>query len=220
MDQWDQFSPGEFQAVGSALFEKLGSGDIAFEGFIETCRQITDLAKKDPSQATVFVAQQLQPNVDARVFEIVSTISPQKTSCWSCGATSRRAAGPTSSTSTAASPARRTAGRRSISSSRTCVATAYKASSAGGWIGLGATCASSCYCSTNGSRAASRSSPSARVSTRAPAPDDSSPLRTGTRCRRAGSWGSPRSVANLIGGGGWWGSNQEYRPRRLKAPRQ
>ena len=44
----------------------------AFEGFLETCRQIAELGKKEPQQATTFVVQQLQPNVDARVFEIVS----------------------------------------------------------------------------------------------------------------------------------------------------
>lgn len=44
----------------------------AFEGFLDTCREIADLGKKEPRQATAFVVQQLQPNVDARVFEIVS----------------------------------------------------------------------------------------------------------------------------------------------------
>lgn len=44
----------------------------AFEGFIDTCRQIAELGEKDPQQATEFVKGQLQPNVDARVFEIVS----------------------------------------------------------------------------------------------------------------------------------------------------
>ena len=44
----------------------------AFEGFLETCRQISEIGKKDPAQAKKFVLQQLQPNVDARVFEIVS----------------------------------------------------------------------------------------------------------------------------------------------------
>ena len=44
----------------------------AFEGFIDTCRQIAELGEKDPEQATEFVKGQLQPNVDARVFEIVS----------------------------------------------------------------------------------------------------------------------------------------------------
>jgi hypothetical protein len=45
---------------------------VAFESFLETCRQIAELGKQDPQQATAFVVQQLQPNVDARVFEIVS----------------------------------------------------------------------------------------------------------------------------------------------------
>lgn len=44
----------------------------AFEGFLETCRQIAELGKTDPKHAVDFVEKQLQPNVDARVFEIVS----------------------------------------------------------------------------------------------------------------------------------------------------
>jgi hypothetical protein len=44
----------------------------AFESFLEACREIAELGKKQPQQATDFVIQQLQPNVDARVFEIVS----------------------------------------------------------------------------------------------------------------------------------------------------
>ena len=44
----------------------------AFEGFLETCRQIANLGKKNPQQASTFVLQQLQTDVDARVFEIVS----------------------------------------------------------------------------------------------------------------------------------------------------
>lgn len=44
----------------------------AFEGFLETCRQISAIATKDQKQAIDFVTQQLAPNVDARIFEIVS----------------------------------------------------------------------------------------------------------------------------------------------------
>ena len=44
----------------------------AFEGFIETCRQISELAAKDVNAASKFIKQQIQPNVDARLFEIVS----------------------------------------------------------------------------------------------------------------------------------------------------
>ncbi|NOT83732.1 MAG: restriction endonuclease [Methylococcaceae bacterium] len=44
----------------------------AFEGFLEACRKIADLGKENPTEALEFVIQQLKPNVDARVFEIVS----------------------------------------------------------------------------------------------------------------------------------------------------
>ena len=44
----------------------------AFEGFLETCRKIAELGKKDPKRAVDFVIEQLSPNVDARVFEIIS----------------------------------------------------------------------------------------------------------------------------------------------------
>lgn len=44
----------------------------AFEGFLDTCRQIAELGKSAPAKAVDFVVQQLKPNVDARVFEIVS----------------------------------------------------------------------------------------------------------------------------------------------------
>lgn len=44
----------------------------AFDAFLETCRQIAALGKENPAKASEFVKSQLQPNVDARVFEIVS----------------------------------------------------------------------------------------------------------------------------------------------------
>lgn len=44
----------------------------AFESFLEACRKIAELGQTDPQKAVEFVVQQLQPNVDARVFEIVS----------------------------------------------------------------------------------------------------------------------------------------------------
>lgn len=44
----------------------------AFEGFIEACRGIAELSKDNSAGALDFVTHQLQPNVDARVFEIVS----------------------------------------------------------------------------------------------------------------------------------------------------
>ncbi|GFH63075.1 MAG: hypothetical protein ZNDK_0846 [Candidatus Desulfovibrio kirbyi] len=44
----------------------------AFEGFLDACRKIAELGKSAPEAAVDFVVQQLKPNVDARVFEIVS----------------------------------------------------------------------------------------------------------------------------------------------------
>ena len=44
----------------------------AFAAFLEACRKIAELGSKNPEEATQFVVEQLQPNVDARVFEIVS----------------------------------------------------------------------------------------------------------------------------------------------------
>lgn len=44
----------------------------AFDAFIEACKTIAALAETDSRNAIAFVKSQLQPNVDARVFEIVS----------------------------------------------------------------------------------------------------------------------------------------------------
>lgn len=44
----------------------------AFEGFLTACQNIALLAENEPSQAVEFIKAQLQPNVDARIFEIVS----------------------------------------------------------------------------------------------------------------------------------------------------
>jgi len=44
----------------------------AFETFLDTCKQIAGLGRQDSTQAVDFVRAQLQPSVDARVFEIVS----------------------------------------------------------------------------------------------------------------------------------------------------
>ena len=44
----------------------------AFGQFIEACREIATLSSANPAGAVKFVEGQLQPNVDARIFEIVS----------------------------------------------------------------------------------------------------------------------------------------------------
>ncbi len=59
-------------AVIDVIDAYVASKRAAFEGFIAACRQIAALSKSDSKRASEFVVQQLQPNVDARVFEIVS----------------------------------------------------------------------------------------------------------------------------------------------------
>lgn len=44
----------------------------AFEGFLTACKQIADLSSDNPINAVAFIEGQLQPTVDARIFEIVS----------------------------------------------------------------------------------------------------------------------------------------------------
>lgn len=44
----------------------------AFDAFIGTCQKITSLAGSNRASAIDFIKEQLEPNVDARVFEIVS----------------------------------------------------------------------------------------------------------------------------------------------------
>lgn len=59
-------------AVLDIIDDYVATKRAAFESFLETCRQISELSVDDPQQAVDFVRSQLQPNVDARVFEIVS----------------------------------------------------------------------------------------------------------------------------------------------------
>ena len=44
----------------------------AFEGFINDCERMTSLQESDPHEVREFIRSRLEPNVDARVFEIVS----------------------------------------------------------------------------------------------------------------------------------------------------
>jgi len=60
------------RAVLDIISAYAASKKAAFEGFLETCRQIAKLGQENPDEAAAFVSLQLQPNVDARVFEIVS----------------------------------------------------------------------------------------------------------------------------------------------------
>ena len=60
------------KAVIDIIDTYVATKKAAFESFLEACNQISDLGKQKPLQAIEFIFQQLQPNVDARVFEIIS----------------------------------------------------------------------------------------------------------------------------------------------------
>jgi len=60
------------EAVIEIIDAYVATKRAAFEGFLATCQQIASLGRDDPGAAVEFVRQQLQPSVDARVFEIVS----------------------------------------------------------------------------------------------------------------------------------------------------
>jgi hypothetical protein len=45
---------------------------VAFESFLEACEKIAELESHNSEQAIQFIIEQLNPNVDARIFEIVS----------------------------------------------------------------------------------------------------------------------------------------------------
>ena len=60
------------EAIIDIIDAYVSTKKAAFEGFLDTCKQIADLSAKDVGAALDFVREQLQPNVDARVFEIVS----------------------------------------------------------------------------------------------------------------------------------------------------
>lgn len=60
------------EAVIEIIDEYVEAKRSAFERFIEACKKIAVLSSQDPKGAVAFVESHLQPNVDARLFEIVS----------------------------------------------------------------------------------------------------------------------------------------------------
>jgi hypothetical protein len=44
----------------------------SFQIFLETCQKLMDLEQTNPKEAVDFIVSQLNPNIDARIFEIVS----------------------------------------------------------------------------------------------------------------------------------------------------
>ena len=60
------------QAVIDVIERYVEVKRAAFEKFLETCQQLSELGNENPQKAVDFVRKQLAPNADARVFEIVS----------------------------------------------------------------------------------------------------------------------------------------------------
>lgn len=60
------------QAVIEIVDAYVDAKRSAFESFLGACRSLSEVSADKPEEVTRFVTDQLQPNVDARVFEIVS----------------------------------------------------------------------------------------------------------------------------------------------------
>lgn len=60
------------QAIISIVNEYVNAKQEAFNLFIETCRKLEKISAEDPSQMETFIESLLAPNVDARLFEVVS----------------------------------------------------------------------------------------------------------------------------------------------------
>lgn len=60
------------EAIKDIIDAYVAARSQAFNDFMIYCQQMIDIQKQDPSQAVKFIKDLLQPNIDARVFEIVS----------------------------------------------------------------------------------------------------------------------------------------------------
>jgi hypothetical protein len=60
------------QAVVDIIEEYIRVKQRSFEGFIRTCERLKTIGRHNPQEVTEFITSLLAPNVDARVFEIVS----------------------------------------------------------------------------------------------------------------------------------------------------
>jgi hypothetical protein len=59
-------------AIIEIIQEYINSKKSAFESFIQTCEQLKDIGAKEAHTIKLFILGLLEPNVDARIFEIVS----------------------------------------------------------------------------------------------------------------------------------------------------
>lgn len=60
------------QAIVEIIDAYAASKRSAFESFIETCERLRDIEYKQPEEIKTFILGLLEPNIDARIFEIVS----------------------------------------------------------------------------------------------------------------------------------------------------
>lgn len=60
------------KAIIKIIDEYVNTKKAAFESFIDVCKKIASIGENNKDDAIAFIKEQLQPNVDARVFEIVS----------------------------------------------------------------------------------------------------------------------------------------------------
>lgn len=67
-DHLYNIAPAIIEIINAYISTKMA----AFESFLNACQRLIELGNQDPNQAIEFVREQLMPNVDARIFEIVS----------------------------------------------------------------------------------------------------------------------------------------------------
>lgn len=60
------------QAIIEIVDAYAASKRSAFESFIKTCEQLKDIENEQPEKVKSFILSLLEPNIDARIFEIVS----------------------------------------------------------------------------------------------------------------------------------------------------
>jgi len=60
------------QAIIEIIDSYVASKRSAFESFIETCERLKDIENENPEEIKSFILGLLEPNLDARIFEIVS----------------------------------------------------------------------------------------------------------------------------------------------------
>jgi hypothetical protein len=68
----DNYQINIAEAIKDIIDAYIAARGQAFNDFMIYCQQMIDIQKQDPSQAVKFIKDLLKPNIDARVFEIVS----------------------------------------------------------------------------------------------------------------------------------------------------